>query len=117
MIEKTTKEILKKELVIITGMSGAGKSETMDFFEDRGYFCIDNFPINLFQYFNEIFLSDGKRDKIAVVIDIRDEEFVKEFIKQLKFIQDQKIKYTVIYLDASTNVLLSRYELSRRKHP
>ena len=58
MIEKTTKEILKKELVIITGMSGAGKSETMDFFEDRGYFCIDNFPINLFQYFNEIFLSD-----------------------------------------------------------
>ena len=69
MIEKTTKEILKKELVIITGMSGAGKSETMDFFEDRGYFCIDNFPINLFQYFNEIFLSDGKRDKIAVVID------------------------------------------------
>jgi UPF0042 nucleotide-binding protein len=117
MIEKTTKEILKKELVIITGMSGAGKSETMDFFEDRGYFCIDNFPINLFQYFNEIFLSDGKRDKIAVVIDIRDKEFVKEFIKQLKFIQDQKIKYTVIYLDASTNVLLSRYELSRRKHP
>ena len=117
MTVKSHKENSKKELVIITGMSGAGKSETMDFFEDRGYFCIDNFPINLFQYFNEIFLSDGKRDKIAVVIDIRDKEFVKEFIKQLKFIQDHKIKYTIIYLDANTNVLLSRYELSRRKHP
>ncbi len=107
----------KKEFVVITGMSGAGKSEAMNFFEDRGYFCIDNFPINLFQYMNEIFLAGGKRDKIAVVIDIRDKEFVKEFKKQLKFLYDQNIKYTVLYLDTRTKVLLSRYELSRRKHP
>lgn len=107
----------KKELVIITGMSGAGKSEAMDFFEDRGYFCIDNFPISLFQYLNEIFISSEKRDKVAVAIDIRNQEFINQFSKQMKLLDDLKINYTVIYLDARTDVLLSRYELSRRKHP
>ena len=114
---KFMKEEWKKELVIITGMSGAGKSEAMDFFEDRGYFCIDNFPINLFQYLNEIFISSEKRDKVAVAIDIRNQEFMSQFNKQLKLLNDLKIDYTIIYLDARTSVLLSRYELSRRKHP
>lgn len=106
-----------KDLVIITGMSGAGKSEAMDFFEDRGYFCIDNFPINLFQYLNEIFISSEKRDKIAVAIDIRNQEFIEQFHKQLKLLGDLNINYTIIYLDARTNVLVNRYELTRRKHP
>ena len=107
----------KKELVIITGMSGAGKSEAMNFFEDREYFCIDNFPISLFQYLNEIFLSNKKRNKVAVAIDIRNQEFIDQFLKQLEFLDENEINYKVIYLDARTNVLLSRYELSRRKHP
>ena len=106
-----------KELVIITGMSGAGKSETMNFFEDREYFCIDNFPISLFQYLNEIFLSNKKRNKLAVAIDIRNQEFIEQFLKQLEFLDKSKIDYEIIYLDARTSVLLSRYELSRRKHP
>ena len=106
-----------KELVIITGMSGAGKSEAMNFFEDREYFCIDNFPISLFQYLNEIFLSNKKRNKVAVAIDIRNQEFIDQFLKQLEFLDENEINYKVIYLDARTNVLLSRYELSRRKHP
>ena len=108
---------VKKELVIITGMSGAGKSEAMKFFEDREYFCIDNFPISLFQYLNEIFLSNKKRNKVAVAIDIRNQEFIDQFLKQLEFLDENEINYKVIYLDARTNVLLSRYELSRRKHP
>ncbi len=111
------KKDLKKELVIITGMSGAGKSQAMDFFEDRGYFCVDNFPISLFQYLNEIFISSEKRDKIALAIDIRNQEFIEQFNKQLSLLNDLNIDYTIIYLDARTNVLLSRYELSRRKHP
>ena len=98
-------------------MSGAGKSQAMDFFEDRGYFCVDNFPINLFQYLNEIFISSEKRDKIALAIDIRNQEFIEQFNKQLSLLNDLNIDYTIIYLDARTNVLLSRYELSRRKHP
>ena len=105
------------QLVIVTGMSGAGKSETMNFFEDREYFCIDNFPISLFQYLNEIFLSNKKRNKVAVAIDIRNQEFIDQFLKQLEFLDENEINYKVIYLDARTNVLLSRYELSRRKHP
>ena len=108
---------VKKELVIITGMSGAGKSEAMKFFEDREYFCIDNFPINLFQYLNEIFLSSEKRDQVAVAIDVRNQEFIEQLTKQLEILDKEEISHTMIYLDARTDVLLSRYELSRRKHP
>ena len=106
-----------RELIIITGMSGAGKSVTLKFFEDREYFCIDNFPIQLFQYIGQIFLTKGKRDKIAVSIDIRDMEIISKFEEQLDILDDEKIKYSVIYLDAKNDVLLNRYELSRRKHP
>lgn len=106
-----------RELIIITGMSGAGKSVTLKFFEDREYFCIDNFPIQLFQYIGQIFLAKGKRDKIAVSIDIRDMEIISKFEEQLDILDDEKIKYSVIYLDAKNDVLLNRYELSRRKHP
>ncbi len=108
---------MKKELVIITGMSGAGKSEAMKFFEDREYFCIDNFPINLFQYLNEIFISSGKRNQVAIAIDVRNQEFIEQLTKQLEILDKEEISHTMIYLDARTDVLLSRYELSRRKHP
>ena len=107
----------KKELVIITGMSGAGKSEAMKFFEDREYFCIDNFPINLFQYLNEIFISSEKRNQVAIAIDVRNKEFIEQLTKQLEILDKEEISHTMIYLDARTDVLLSRYELSRRKHP
>ena len=110
-------EEIKKELIIITGMSGAGKSEVINFFEDREYFCIDNFPINLFQYLNEIFLSSKKRNKVAVVIDVRNQEFMEQLTEQLKILDEEEISHTMIYLDARNDVLLSRYELSRRKHP
>ena len=106
-----------KELIIITGMSGAGKTETLNFFEDRGYFCIDNFPIQLFQYIDQIFLTKGKRDKIAVGIDIRDREIINKFERQIPLLDEEDIKHTIIYLDAKNDVLLNRYELSRRKHP
>lgn len=106
-----------RELIIITGMSGAGKSETLNFFEDREYFCIDNFPIQLFQYIGQIFLSKGERDKIAVSIDIRDMTIVNKFEEQLIVLDEEEIKYKIIYLDAKDDVLLNRYELSRRKHP
>ena len=91
---------VKKELVIITGMSGAGKSEAMKFFEDREYFCIDNFPINLFQYLNEIFLSSEKRNQVAIAIDVRNQEFIEQLTKQLEILDKEEIFHTMIYLDA-----------------
>ena len=97
----------KKELVIITGMSGAGKSEAMNFFEDREYFCIDNFPINLFQYLNEIFISSEKRNRVAIAIDVRNQEFIEQLTKQLEILDKEEILHTMIYLDARTDVLLS----------
>lgn len=106
-----------RELIIITGMSGAGKSVTLKFFEDREYFCIDNFPIQLFQYIGQIFLAKGQRDKIAVSIDIRDMDIISKFEEQLDLLDEEKIQYSVIYLDAKNDILLNRYELSRRKHP
>ena len=114
---ETKENRTEKELVIITGMSGAGKSEAMNCFEDRDYFCIDNFPINLFQYLDEIFLSSEKKEKIAIAIDVRNEKFIKQLNEKLEILEQKNIDYKIIYLDARTEVLLSRYELSRRKHP
>ena len=106
-----------KELIIITGMSGAGKSQALNIFEDRGYFCIDNYPISLFRYIGDIYKGNIEKDKIAVVVDIRDSNVVTEFTKQLETLKSYDISYILIYLDARTEVLHSRYELSRRKHP
>lgn len=106
-----------KELIIITGMSGAGKSQALNIFEDRGYFCIDNYPISLFRYIGDIYKGNSEKDKIAVVVDIRDSNVVTEFAKQLETLKSNEINYKLIYLDARTEVLHIRYELSRRKHP
>ncbi|WP_068267405.1 RNase adapter RapZ [Caviibacter abscessus] len=106
-----------KELIIVTGMSGAGKTQALNIYEDRGYFCIDNYPMALFKYIQDIYQSAEKREKIAVVVDIRDANVITDFINQLDILNKYKIKYRLIYLDARTDVLLSRYELSRRKHP
>lgn len=106
-----------KKLIIITGMSGAGKTQALDIYEDRGYFCIDNYPMTLFKYIQDIYQSAEKREKIAVVVDIRDADVITDFINQLDILKKCQIEYRLIYLDARTDVLLSRYELSRRKHP
>ena len=106
-----------KELVIITGVSGAGKSTAIGFLEDVGYYCIDNMPPVLLNTFLELLENKGERNKIAVVIDIRSTENFESLIEVLK--EKEKFNYDikVVYLDIKTHIVLKRYKLTRRKHP
>lgn len=106
------------DFLIITGMSGAGKTQTVKVLEDMGYYCIDNLPATLLPQFAELF-KDSKRgiSKVAVVVDIRGGEFFYSLSKSLDKISDMGIDYKILFLDASDNTLIKRYKELRRTHP
>lgn len=104
--------------VIVTGLSGAGKTQAIRSLEDVGYFCVDNLPPTLIPKFAEAcFQTDGKIDKIALVIDIRGGEFFDATFESLNYLKEQEYKYEILFLDAEDEVLIKRYKESRRKHP
>lgn len=106
------------QLMIITGLSGAGKTTATHFFEDAGYFCMDNVPPALLPKFIDICLaSDGKLAKIAVVVDARGGSFFKDLFEALKDIQKLGVTTKVLYLEASEDILIRRFSETRRKHP
>lgn len=106
------------ELVIITGMSGAGKTVAVQSFEDMGYFCIDNMPPSLIPKFWELIKESGKITKIALVIDMRSRSFFEELQGMLVDIENTKfIDTKILFLDASDEELVSRYKETRRAHP
>ncbi len=106
------------ELVIITGMSGAGKTVAIQSFEDMGYFCIDNMPPSLIPKFWELIKESGKVTKIALVVDLRSRSFFEEIQSMLIDIENTAfIDTRVLFLDASDNELVSRYKETRRTHP
>lgn len=105
-------------LVIITGMSGAGRTEAMHTFEDLGYFCIDNLPPTLL--LDLVSLADlrsGSERRLAVVCDLRAKEFFSELVGELKHLHDLGVPYSIIFLDATDESLLARFKASRRRHP
>ncbi len=106
------------ELVIITGMSGAGKTVAVQSFEDLGYYCIDNMPPTLLPTFWELMKESGKITKIALVIDLRTREFFHEIDHQIaKMANTQYITTKILFLEANDEALISRYKESRRNHP
>lgn len=109
-----TKQI--KELVIITGLSGAGKSTAIGFMEDIGYYCIDNMPPELLSTFIEL-ISKQKDNKIAIVMDIRSTENFNGVIEILDNLENYGYDVKIVYLDIKTHIALKRYKLTRRKHP
>jgi len=114
----TEELVAGSHLVIITGMSGAGRTEAMHTFEDIGYFCIDNLPPSLLLNLVSLAgLTAGKNRKLAVVCDLRAKEFFSELKKELLHIAEAGITYQILFLDARDDVLLSRFKASRRKHP
>ncbi|MDD5491640.1 MAG: RNase adapter RapZ [bacterium] len=105
-------------LIIITGMSGAGKSSAINVFEDLGFFCVDNLPIILLPKFAEVVAQSGGRiNKVALGIDVREGGFLGSLFNTLKELSDLQIKYEVLFLEASTEVLLHRFSETRRRHP
>ena len=106
------------ELVIITGMSGAGKTVAVQSFEDLGYFCIDNMPPTLLPTFWELVKESGKISRIALVIDLRSRDFFKEVDSLIATLDNTQLVTTrIIFLGSSDSVLVSRYKETRRNHP
>jgi len=108
----------KTRFVIITGLSGAGKSIAVRCFEDSGFFCVDNIPSQLILKFAEICLkSKDKLSKIALVVDIRGGIFFKDLYKSLDYLKDLGINREILFLEASDETLVHRFSTTRRKHP
>lgn len=104
--------------VIITGMSGAGKTLALRHLEDLGYYCIDNLPPALIPKFAELCSqSSGRITKVAVVMDIRGGEFFDSLAEALTFLEVGNYNYEILFLDANDDVLIRRYKEVRRQHP
>ncbi len=106
------------EFLVITGMSGAGKSQAMKVMEDMGYFCMDNLPPALLTKFAELCVESKKPiENIAVVVDIRGGLFFDDLFKSLDDLRSKKINYKILFLESSDRVLIKRYKELRRPHP
>ena len=104
--------------IIVTGLSGAGKSEATNALEDMGYFCVDNLPPKLIRKFADVCQqSDGKIDKVALVMDIRGGVFFNDLFESLNELSKYQFKYEILFLDTSDEVLVKRFKEKRRSHP
>lgn len=114
------------EIVVLTGMSGAGKSQAAKVLEDMGYFCVDNLPPQLLPELVRSFLKGAKPDspggnhginRIAFVVDVRSAELFDGFLPALNEIDSMGVRYRIIYLESTDQTLISRYKQTRRNHP
>lgn len=104
--------------VIVTGMSGAGKSTTLKTLEDAGYFCVDNLPIQLIIDFARIADDDENEiDNVAIGVDIRNGMYLDQFSACLLKLKAQNYQYEILFLDSEDDVLIKRYKETRRNHP
>jgi UPF0042 nucleotide-binding protein len=106
------------ELVVITGYSGAGKSEAIAAFEDGGYFCVDNLPPRMIGGLGELFQHEGSGvEKAAVVTDVRGGEYFEDLLAVLDELEASGLDLKVVFLEADEEALLHRYRETRRRHP
>ena len=106
------------ELLIVTGMSGAGKSQAANALEDMGYYCVDNIPPAIIPSFVELSARSGDLlNKIAIVTDIRGGVLFSEIEQVLNNLKNNSVAYKILFLDAADDVLIRRYKENRRRHP
>ena len=106
------------EFVIVTGLSGAGKSRAVGAMEDIGFYCVDNIPPTLIPVIYDMCeKSEHLPSKVAVVTDTRGGELFKSFFDAVEALRSQKKAYKILFLDCSDSVLVNRYQETRRKHP
>lgn len=109
---------LRLEFVIITGVSGAGKSQAMKALEDIDYYCMDNLPPALILDFVDLCTREKQNlEKVAAVVDIRGGIFFNDFFEGLNMLENKKVEYKIVFLDAEDEVLIKRYKEHRRPHP
>lgn len=113
-----TKKQEKPEFTIITGLSGAGKSEAMRTFEDMGYFCIDNLPPQLISSMGDLITLPGSKiRKVAIVSDVRGGTFFSTLVEELDKLKSRGIQERILFLEASEESLVKRFKETRRRHP
>ncbi len=106
------------KIVIISGMSGAGKSSAVKAMEDAGFYCVDNMPPQLIPAFAEICKqTSGEIEKVALVVDMRSGAMFKQLFGTLDKLSERNIGHEILFLEASDEVLISRYKQTRRSHP
>lgn len=106
------------EILIISGLSGAGKSRAADILEDLNYYCVDNMPITLMPKFVEFCIATrGRYEKVALVTDVRGRESFSELFKALEEIKQLGCDSKILYMDADLPTVVKRYKETRRKHP
>lgn len=107
------------EFIIVTGLSGAGKTRALHALEDIGFYCVDNIPTKLISTFYDLCKksSDKSMQKVAVVIDIRGENLFDGSFESIEKLKANRKNYKLLFLDADDNVLVRRYKETRRKHP
>ena len=121
-VQKNKDDEIYPELVLITGMSGAGRTEAMHVFEDLGYFCVDNLPTRLIPSLVDLQTRDkeegiAEAKKIAIVCDSRNGKYFAALADEIRAIRDAGSNLRVVFLDANDEKLVARYKASRRRHP
>lgn len=117
-MKKIKKDKSLVKFIIVSGLSGAGKSQALKCFEDMGFFCVDNLPTTLIPKFAELCVqSMGTMNNVALGIDVREADFFKQLFDTLLILSENHIEYRIVFLDASNNVLIKRYSETRRPHP
>src|SRR3954452_12083664 len=123
-ISKTARKVTRKrsenrplgELVIITGMSGSGKASVLKAFEDLGYYCVDNLPVELIPRFAELVGESAEISRTALVVDVREGSQLEELPSIVKSVK-KMLPTKMVFLEASDAVLVRRYSETRRPHP
>src|SRR5438552_15790074 len=105
------------DFTIITGLSGAGRSEAAKCFEDLGYFVVDNLPPALIGKMAELAATSGSPARVAIVADVRGGVFFGELSRGLQDLKDLGVSYRILFLEASDEDLVNRYEATRHRHP
>ena len=106
------------QFVIISGMSGAGKSKAASDLEDLGFYCVDNMPAEMIPQFAQLCLATkGRYEKVALVTDVRASMTFDALFQALQKLDEMHLQYSIYYIEASTEVIIKRYKETRRLHP
>lgn len=106
------------QFVIVSGLSGAGKSKTASFLEDLGFYCVDNMPVDLIPQFAQLCMATkGRYERVALVTDVRASLTFEGLFKALEGLDQMRLQYTILFVEAQTDTIIKRYKETRRKHP
>ena len=116
--DRMSEQTSATQFIIITGMSGSGKSGTIKCFEDLGFFCVDNLPAQLIPTFVELCTKKGEEiSRVALIMDVRERDFLHDFPEIYARMKGQGYSFSILFLDSSDEVLVRRFSETRRPHP